>query len=1322
MKNKKWLLIIVIVIFFINISYIILTRITKVDQLIKSRICATLSQKFNADVNIGFFTFNDKQANVSDFSIKSNENIYDIEIKQIYIEFNLAKLIFSKFKNLRAIEQITILKPSVKINIPTPQKAKKEKSKFTLPEIENFFQKLSLEKGQLELKFSHNVVQLQHKWTDLSVAVVNTKTSNIKLTANSSESLLSASATLDDGAILNAHLALENFSPDKFQITSLDTLYTKIDIKADYSDAESLSYSGNLSSFIIEKFAKIATTNDIEINGNLSKATINSDIILDGNNIELYAEIAKPFNSNRSIDANLLTNEIAISKYLHKFSGNIYASVDITGKINSPDVNIKVNSKAISGYKQDMSDILVSGKVERHKTKFILKKLKWQENKITGFGEYDYKKGLDLQVNSPGFSYHAGTTSAVGDLSAQIFYKNKLFSSLKLANLTVSNPNFRLDKLTLSAILDKEDVKLELTHTGKNIYLLSRGNLKSKEATALLKFNRFDLNEYFNSFDLPLLSGNIEANTHNQKIDISSSMRIYDQHFGKLDGKIDTEVNIDFANKKSNFSLKTNNTKFNYEPISIDLAASGSLDNIKTDKFIINDEIFINSWIKKDEKLDYEININASNIKIKNYLKYVMKSYLANQIHGILNFDITYNSALNDLLKGEASLDRFSYGEMEKLHADLDFDGNLQQVNINNLSVKHKNSKLVDINGIVNIIPELMVQATGKIDSLNFANLLPNSIIKGNIFADLAYEKNSQKNQLDIDLNSNNLKISQIKIDSLQLKATQHASFLDIQKLFINQKNLFEINGVGKLDYNFFTNISTPNSNYFSLNFEGDLFKILGKELNFIQAGKSKSTINILAGMGENGLSIKSGNLSINKAKFNLTNQIKPVDKIIIELNIADNLLDIDKFQFKMGEGKLYIDNQIDDDENNFILGMLNLGKLKVHTSSAGILVHISRFMPSNSVAKINVSGRYEKDLLVSGPFEDMKFFGNIAVSNGDIIFPPDTENLMKLFSKVTIYKEIEEKQPEEKKDLPFTLDLVIDMDELVRYVTYPANLKIDPDSFLHLKYLDNKFKISEALFICKDGSADIFGTQMQTDYLKLQMNEYKKGIDITGNFYKRASDGTVITFEIFENSSSFDNLHSYFQFKLVSDNPDDGIMDILSLLRYGRRVEEIAEGQKKTLLQDEVVHIVGIGLESALLDPLISPVENWIRSISRLDFFYLSTNLVQNVVSNFININDKEFMLNEESQQDYSSLNYDDFLNNLSVKAGKYLSRNMFLDYEARFEKNTDLNLDSKMVIYQFYSLRYNMPYNFRLIYQFQMQPFEENTHQITLQKSFRF
>ncbi len=65
MKNKKWLLIIVAFIFLVNLAYFLLTRSGKVDFWVQNRVIQQLEEALNAEVSFEYFTFNEKQLNVS---------------------------------------------------------------------------------------------------------------------------------------------------------------------------------------------------------------------------------------------------------------------------------------------------------------------------------------------------------------------------------------------------------------------------------------------------------------------------------------------------------------------------------------------------------------------------------------------------------------------------------------------------------------------------------------------------------------------------------------------------------------------------------------------------------------------------------------------------------------------------------------------------------------------------------------------------------------------------------------------------------------------------------------------------------------------------------------------------------------------------------------------------------------------------------------------------------------------------------------------------------------------------------------------------------
>jgi hypothetical protein len=393
----------------------------------------------------------------------------------------------------------------------------------------------------------------------------------------------------------------------------------------------------------------------------------------------------------------------------------------------------------------------------------------------------------------------------------------------------------------------------------------------------------------------------------------------------------------------------------------------------------------------------------------------------------------------------------------------------------------------------------------------------------------------------------------------------------------------------------------------------------------------------------------------------------------------------------------------------------LNFGKLLIHTDENGVLFHMPKYMPGNSVAKTVIKGRNSEYFLVTGPFDDMNIIGDFFISNGKGIYPSGTENLFKFISKMT----------EEKKkivyDLPFSLDLMLHFEENTHYVTYPLDLLVNEGSYLQVKFDYEKFLVEEASFISEEGSIDIFGTQMKADYVTVKVNPFEKRVRISGIFYQNAADGTLITLEISNMNITNGISGSNLQFDLKSDNPNDSRMDILALLRYGRRQEEISPSQKKTLLQDEVIQIAGLGIESAVLDPLISPVENWFRQFLRLDFFHLQTDLIQNIFSRYSSDN-TDYVIDEEGER-HSPSTVHLLLDDLSIGMGKYLSRKLFFDYAFSFQRSQDMAVETEMGSYHHLSLRYDLPYNFKVAIKYHILPFDEiDTQEIMLERSFRF
>jgi hypothetical protein len=151
-------------------------------------------------------------------------------------------------------------------------------------------------------------------------------------------------------------------------------------------------------------------------------------------------------------------------------------------------------------------------------------------------------------------------------------------------------------------------------------------------------------------------------------------------------------------------------------------------------------------------------------------------------------------------------------------------------------------------------------------------------------------------------------------------------------------------------------------------------------------------------------------------------------------------------------------------------------------------------------------------------------------------------------------------------------------------------------------------------------------------------------------------------------------------------------------------------------------VQIAGLGLESAIISSLLSPIENFVRKLFRLDYFRLQTDLMQNIFTNYSHF-DLNSEVDESSMEQLDRFSSDFLLNNLRVNMGKYISNKFYLEYQSRFEKPVEVFVDAEMGIYHDFILRYDLFNGFKLSYKYKILPFEEDEIQeIKIEKSFRF
>ena len=1307
MKHKKWLLIVLLVILLLNLIFYLIFKFGKIDQLIKTKLHNYAAEQLNSELTFENLALNEKQLNVSRLKLKHKENQYSVTIEQIYIQYNLPKLILSGFKNLKAIKLIKIFQPEIHIKIDQAKQKKNKSAKFKIPDITSYFQELNISDGKLLINYRNNTLSMSDSLASIELNISNTDHSNINIAAKSSNSTINGFTRLQDGQIKESNIKIDNYNINKLQLNVIDSLYGKLDIEFEQSATKS-TFKGQLSSLKLKKNNYTILSDYIPLQGNQdSLEVLFPNLKLDNQNFYGYIDIYNFLSKDRYLKAKLNSDSINLHRYVKPVTGIASAKLSAAGKITNPIVKGFVHTDSIEISNQNIENIKVYLNYQNQNIAINLAQAYWSKNKIEGNGNYKIGDKLNLGLAIPSFNYKKYGIDFKGKLEANINYDEVFDISLNSNAIQVSHPQFELEDLILKANL-KDDNYLVQLQKDETIQLFSQGHIGKKTLDASLKLRRLSLNRLFDEHSLPLVSGRLNLLKSRDSLIIDNSLRIYDQHFGKLDGKFDINYKADLNNEKAKLAVSSFNAKYNYEDFEISLLASGNLDSLKTEYFKINEDITLDAQIRKKPTFDYTVQIHGKEIKISDYLQYFTTYEFANRFHGTTDFELEYSNQKQGSILGVIHLDDIRYKQMQSLYSNIQFFGNKHHISLNKFTIDDGKNILAALSGELHFQPQKNIKILGNLYNIDLQKMFPYFKAKGDLNGEISYYGNNDDNILDVNLLAKKIDINGLEADSIAMIFSQQNDILKLIKLSARKKRLYHLFASGKLGYNLFSGNIITDTSTIKLNFTGDLLKILDNQSDFITAGNSNCSLNLTLGTDNNNLSLPKGSLVIDKGNLKLSNQLTPVEKLRLNWNINDNNLNIDTFSGKIGENKLFISNKINHDENDLRLGQLNLGNLNISTEKSGILVNIPGYIPKNSLAKLKLKGKNSDYMKITGPFEDINIVGEIIVSDGSLIYPPNTENLLNFIDRM----KKKDKDDDNKTMLPFSFDLLFSVGKNLYYTTYPINLTIKEDGFINLKYDKDNFSVENAIFESEKGYIEIFGSQMQAEYVQIIVNQIS-GFKISGSFYKTIADGTIISLQIH-------NRYGNIQFDLESDKSGDNQFDIISLLHYGKRADELDSIQRKNVLQNEFVQLAGLGIETSFITPIFHPIESSIRQVFRLDYFYIRTDIIQNIFQTYSSQNNEIAVTDDKK---ISKFGTDIFLNNLTIGMAKNITGNLLLDYEVKFQKPSEIVLESDMGIYHTFGIKYNLPYKVRVGLQYKINPFnEKNAQEISLERSWQF
>ncbi len=1374
MKNKRWLFILLGILFLINISFYLITRFTRYDVKIIEQITSYIDGRFDTVTAIGSLTLSDKQLHLADIEIIDKNNNFSLNVSHIYFNYNLLQIIFSNFKLSKAVETISIIEPKLTLRITDPPQNDFTTTKGfdfqipSIPDISDYFENLNVVQGELVIHYNDTQVSYTDIFPDFDLQIINNEKTLVslnlrreKIAANSEEAekraqalsylepadkqpvlpALSAEIELQNEELIAASFMLHDYRPTELSLKFLDELDLLIEMEGNF-DGKVFWLDGMIRDISGSYLDKEFQGEQIELFSLGDRWFFHSDnLFIDDNRTVFDLELRNILNEPE-INLTLSCNRIPLEKYHASFSGKADIALAFSGSLFDPLGKIIITSDSLSLLEENVEDLRLAADYSDRFFTLKLENAVWQNNVVTGEGDFTFKEGLNFQFMHDNLAFQLFDFSFETDLKAELSYKSENFTSqITLSNLKIVNNYLILSEMDLTSVINNDELQAVLS--GDRFSLSTFGNLSERNVSSELNLFGLSLNEillpksgFLQSY--PNLSGSVEFSFIDNIIQSRAAIRMYNLLYGELAGNVQAALAVDFNDNTSSISIETDNTTYHYEPFHLTFSAQGTTDSLRTEEFALNRELHAELLLKTKPHLNFTLDLNGQKLSLSKYFSYFSKPLISNYINGEVDLDlqVVYPEKIN----GFVTASDVSYKKLGPFNNAVEFSliREAEQNSFKNETLRYINTlKTTGDTPLVNVTGETVLNKYYDTDihayseDLPLNHIMPNTSLEGLVNAELIFQRTENKNAIEISLEAlacsfnwndffidhNGSHSSIVVIDTLRLTAFQSDQVLNISEFFAVNNDLFTVKIEGNLGYNVFRNRIYDIEDQIAFRFQGDLLKALSESFPILESGYSNTDIEVFFGIREDELSVMKGNFSLSDGTLLVKNQIHRVENINLEFLIENNLLSINRFENKIGDGRFFLRNEIKDNENDFMLGMLNLGQFYARSTSNGITVHIPSYFPHNTTGKVVIKGRNSEEAEITGPFDDIKIIGDLYLSNASVTYPPETENLFKLINIAT------EKRGETYEDpLPFELDLKLIAENQVRYVTYPLNLQLLSNSYIQLLYRNNEWIPEDAFFASESGSLDMFGTTFNLDYADFYINYELNDYRLKGVFFKYASDGSLITLDVFnEHDGSSANFFENMQFQLRSDNPEDRTtLHVLSKLRYNRRLEDIPRSQQSSLMQDEFLQLAGMGITGAIVDPFISPFINRTRHLLKLDFFSIKPSLVENLVNTY-GFNEQGREPEEESEIIQFGKNI--LLNNLSIAMGKFVTQDLYLDYEFLLQKPVDVVGERDLLIYHNITFHYNLPYRLRVAYRFYLKPrSERNSHEIFFRRSFSF
>lgn len=1353
MPRTKVFLILILILLLVNAIFFVSWYGLGGRNLFRKTVAEQLGRLMKGKLSIGELQFSDRQLFAENISFTSADSTITVDVSRLRVQYNLLRFIFSGFKVKGLIREADVYKPVVAYRYRYKPSVPRPKKPLILPDLAGYFKSLSVRDGnfRLDMQLPLKIIQdgqllILEEVHNIDITVQNRNITTLKLTAeSSSRGRISLEGILNRGRIASAELEATGLNPRGVSHPDLKQLSTEASLVA-FAKQDSLgaklSYEAKAqlwgtSALFNDKYpVRIpylsAETDGQNLSAQFSRSSFGSsyasaEVQISDLGPKLNFKIAK---AEAGLDLGMIMPDL---------KGFVQAQIDAGGTLKEPYGNIALKSDYVAWQKYSLQNLNFSSFFKEGVLNFENPGLRFENHLVNLSGALN-PTTLSLDANletSPLLtSGQPYLVTADLDLHAQLLSKfplveakiNRIDASSGLANL-----NGVSGSVNLIPALDSKNYYVDASLTGEDgVSLKLIGDILDRNLLLDANFSSLSPAAVYAHKQLqkldPLVSGNIKAILNGDKITTHSELSVALRGFLPYTTKLDLLGNFDLNKLEGTLHLMGREGLLNEQELSFNLAAALQNNQLQLYGLRVNDLISLSGRMNLQNYKDNDFSLALWNISYLDIVRfYPDLDVQIPEFKGLTLF-AEYNKNQDKAVVASLNLNEIDLLAVTPLGLNLSFNGPLQNIKLQGV-IDGPSQKILDLNGNLSLDSRIDLALEAAFKDLAIENVVLDSPLSGilNGKAGIVLKDLMGKPlhmDLMADLRARHLKFGDFVLDTVMLKAVQNRRLLQVDNLYVFSDQLFELTGSGAIDYNAVNNEFFEGQNRLNLQIDGQLFSWLKNITPYIQESRGNSSLSCSIGIQDEQFLVSGGKLDISDGFMRIKDQTEPLSNIFVRGTFDKNRIIIERGQVQMGEGKLVFNNIFEaDNSDHFMLGFMDLGIIRLLIEEPGILANVPLFTPPKTLSNILLKGRNSRYAMVKGPFDQMKISAEVQLSNTSALFPPNTDNLLKLANSVR--EATNKRSDSDTAPLPFSLDALITLGENVSYVTYPAKLSIQPGGYLHLLYDGLAFTVQDAYFSSERGTIDIFGTVFQVEKVDITMVDAQDLLNVDGIFYKRAPDGTLITLKATTLPDLSKSFMDRLQFSLTSDNPEDrSISQILSRLRYSGSSDPNRQ-DSGVGLQDEALNLISGNLDASLYTPFLSPVETYVRRKLKLDNFTINAGFLQNLYTQYSNDPSQLFNYADMKQltTDIAQFSSSILLNNLSISLSKYLGRRFFWDYQLELQEATDLQKRTRIMISHETSLRLMLPRQYRLGYTFQYTPQDKKTsHEIMIQRSFRF